>query len=91
VYHYREEHGSVVIIICGQLHTLLHDSPGGVMLQVEQVLCVLGHHRHANTEVRALKVRHGLKTLLPHGIFLILNQKKCDQHRGGSNDAALTQ
>jgi hypothetical protein len=52
---------------------LLHDSPGGDMLQVEQVLCVLGHRSHAGAEVRALKVSHGLKALLPHGIFLIPN------------------
>jgi hypothetical protein len=30
--------GSVVLILCGQAHTLLHDGPSGVMLHVEQVL-----------------------------------------------------
>jgi hypothetical protein len=64
--------------------TLLHDSYGGVVLQVEQVLRILGHRSHANIEVRALEVRHSLKALLPHGIFLILNQEKRDRHRFSS-------
>jgi hypothetical protein len=59
--------GGGVLIVCGQTHTLLHDSPSGVMLQVEQVLCILGHRSHADAKVRALEVRHGLKALLPHG------------------------
>jgi hypothetical protein len=61
------------------------------MLQVEQVLCIRGHCSHAGTEVRALIVRHDLKTLLPRDIFLIPNRKKCDRLHGGSGEAALTQ
>jgi hypothetical protein len=83
--------GIVVLIVCGQMHTLLHDSPGGVMLQVEQVLRILGHRNHVGAEVRALEVRHGLKALLPHGVFLILNREKRDRHRCGSGEATLTQ
>jgi hypothetical protein len=49
-----------VLIIRGQMHTLLHDDFGGVMLQVEQVLGVLGHRSHAGVEVWALKVGHSL-------------------------------
>jgi hypothetical protein len=75
--------GGVVLIICGQTHTLLYDSPDGVMLQVKQILCVLGQRSHAGAEVRALEDRYVLKVLLPHGIFQILNQEKCDWHRGG--------
>jgi hypothetical protein len=41
--------------------------------------------------VRALEVRHGLKSLLPHGISLILNREKPDQHCDGSGEATLTQ
>jgi hypothetical protein len=83
--------GGVVFIVCSQTHTLLHDSPGGVMLQVEQVLRILGHHSHANIEVRTLKVRHGVKVLLPHGVFLILNRGKRYWHHGGSGKATLVQ
>jgi hypothetical protein len=83
--------GSIVLIVCGQTHTLLHESSCGVMLQVEQVLRILGHRSHAGAEVRALEVRYGLKTLLPHRIFLILNQEKCDRHHCGSGEATLTQ
>jgi hypothetical protein len=68
---------------------LLHDGSGGVVLQVEQVLHVLGHQSHAAIEVRALEFRHGRQVLLPHGIFLIPNQEKRDGHRCGSGDAAL--
>jgi hypothetical protein len=41
--------------------------------------------------VRALEVRHGLKALLPHAVFLILNQEKHGRHRCGSSEATLTQ
>jgi hypothetical protein len=58
----------------GQMQTVLDDSPGGVVLQVDHVLRVLGQRSHANVEVRALGVGHGLKTLLPHGILLIMNR-----------------
>jgi hypothetical protein len=80
--------GGVVLIVWGQTHTLLHDSPGSVILQVEQVLWILGHRSHASTEVRALEVRYGLKALLPHGIFLIPNQEKRDRHH---SEVTLTQ
>jgi hypothetical protein len=83
--------GGVVLIVCGKTHMLLHDHPDGVMLQVEQVLRVLGHHNHASAEVRALEVRHNLKVLLPHRIFLIPNQEKSDRHHDGSGETTLTQ
>jgi hypothetical protein len=83
--------GGVVLIVFCQMHMLLHDSPGGVMLQVEQVLHILGHHSHAGTNVRALKVRYGLKTLLLDGIFLIPNREKNDRHHGDSGELTLTQ
>jgi hypothetical protein len=83
--------GSVVLIVCGQTHTLLHDGSSGLVLQVEQVLHVLGHCSHVDIEVQALDVGHGLKALLPHRIFLNLNREQRDQHRGGSGEATLTQ
>jgi hypothetical protein len=61
------------------------------VLQVEQVLHILGHRSHAAIEVRAVEVRHVLQVLLPHGIFLIPNGEKRDGHHGGSGEAALTQ
>jgi hypothetical protein len=42
-------------------------------------------------EVRALRVRHGLKTMLSHGIILVMNQEDRDWHRDGVDEAALTQ
>jgi hypothetical protein len=65
-----------VLIVRGQTHTLLHEGSCGVVLQVEQV--------------RAFEVGHGLEALLPHRIFLILNQEKCDRHHRGSGEATLT-
>jgi hypothetical protein len=50
-------------MVCGQTHRLLHDGPSGVMLQVEQVLRVLGHRSHAGVQVGALEVGCGLKSL----------------------------
>jgi hypothetical protein len=80
-----------VLIICSQMHMLLHDGSGRVMLQVEQVLGVLDHCSHVGIQVRALEVGHGLKALLPHGIFLIPNWEKRDRHHCGSGKATLTQ
>jgi hypothetical protein len=68
-----------VLLICGQMHMLLHVDPGGVVLQVEQVLCILGHCNHPGAEVGALEVRHGLKMLLSYRVLLILNQEKRDR------------
>jgi hypothetical protein len=42
-------------------------------------------------EVRALKVRHGLKTLLPYEVLLIPNQEKRDRQCCSSGEAVLTQ
>jgi hypothetical protein len=52
---------------------------GGVVLEVEQVLCVPRQRSHPDVKVRALKVGHGLKVLLPYGVLLILNQEKRDR------------
>jgi hypothetical protein len=102
VYHCGEGHilmlqlleltrnGGVVLIVCGQPHTLLHDSSGGVVLQVAQVLFILGHGSHVDIEVRALDVGHGLKALLPHMIFLNLNREWRDQHPSGSGEVTHT-
>jgi hypothetical protein len=36
-------------------------------------------------------VGHDLKTLLPHKILLVTNQKERDWHHGGVGEASLTQ
>jgi hypothetical protein len=69
----------------------LHACPGGVMLQVEQVLRVPGQRSHPDVEVRALEVGHGRKMLLPYGVLLIPNRKKRDRQCGGSGEVVLTQ
>jgi hypothetical protein len=61
------------------------------MLQVEQLLCILGHRSHADADVRALEIRHGLKALLPHKGFLILNWEKRTWHHNGSGEVTLAQ
>jgi hypothetical protein len=61
------------------MRTLLPGYPGGVVLEVEQVLGVLGQRSHPGVEVRAHEVRHGLKDLLPYGVLLILNREKPDR------------
>jgi hypothetical protein len=46
---------------------------------------------HAGVEVRALRVGHSLKALLPHRILLVIDWKEHDWNRGGVSEAALTQ
>jgi hypothetical protein len=75
----------------GHPQTLLDDDLDGVPLQVEHVLCVLGHRSHAGVEVRTLWVGHVLKMLPPHGLLLPTDQEQRDQHHGGVIEAALTQ
>jgi hypothetical protein len=70
---------------------LLDDGPASAGLQVKHVLCVPGQRSHASVEVRALRVGHSLKTLLPHKILLVTDRKERDWHRGGVGVAALTQ
>jgi hypothetical protein len=65
----------VALIISGHTQALLDNSPCASVLQVEQVLRILGPHNHAYVEVRTLGVGYGLKALLPHGVSLIVNQK----------------
>jgi hypothetical protein len=68
-----------VLLICCQTHMLLHYGPGGVVLEVEQVLHVPSQRSHPGVEVRALEVGHDLKALLPYGVLLILNWEKRDR------------
>jgi hypothetical protein len=83
--------GSGTLLVRHQTHMLLHACPDGVVLKVEQVLHVPGQQSHPNIEVRALEVGHGLKTLLPYGVLLILNQKKRDRQCCSSGEVVLTQ
>jgi hypothetical protein len=80
-----------VLLKRARVQTLLDDGPGSAGLQVKQVLCIPGQCSHANVEVRTLGVGHGLKTLLPHRILLVMDWKERDWHRGGVGEAALNQ
>jgi hypothetical protein len=83
--------GSGTLLLCRQTRTLLHACPGGVVLKVEQVLCVPSQRSHPGMEVRSLEVSHGRKTLLSYRVLLIPNQKKRNRQCGGSGEAVLTQ
>jgi hypothetical protein len=96
--------GSGTILVRRMTRTLLHAYPSGAVLKVEQVLRVPGKRSHPSVEVRvpgkrshpsvevrALEVGHGLKTLLPYGALLILNQEKGDRQCYSSYEAVLTQ
>jgi hypothetical protein len=65
--------GGGTLLVRRQTRTVLPGCPGGVVLEVEQVLHVLGQLSHPGMEVRALEVGHGLKVLLPYRVLLILN------------------
>jgi hypothetical protein len=79
------------LLVRRQMCMLLPGYPRGVVLEVEQVLHVLGQRSHPGVEVRALEVRHDLKTLLPYGILLILNWEKHDRQCCSSGEAILAQ
>jgi hypothetical protein len=83
--------GSGTLLVRHQTRTLLHACPGDVVLQVEQVQRVPGQQGHCDVEVRALKVGHSRKTLLPYGVLLIPDRKKRDRQCDGSGEAVLTQ
>jgi hypothetical protein len=83
--------GGGTLLVRHQTCTLLHSCLGGVVLEVEQVLCVLGQRSHPDVEVKALEVGHGLKTLLPYGVLLIPNWEKRDKQCYSSGEAVLAQ
>jgi hypothetical protein len=80
----------VALFISIHTQALLDDGPGGGVLQVEQVLSILGQCSQSCVEVRTLRVGYGLKVLLPHGVPLIANQKERDWHHGSVNKATST-
>jgi hypothetical protein len=82
---------SGVLLVCRQMHMLLHDGPGSVVLEVEEVLRIPRQRSHPNMEVRALEVKHGLKMLLPYGVLLILNREKHNRQCRCSCEAVLAQ
>jgi hypothetical protein len=81
--------GGGTLLVHRQTRTLLHTRPDGVVLEVEQVLCIPGQRSHPGVEVSALEVGHGLKVLLPYGVLLILNQEKRDRQCCCSDEAVL--
>jgi hypothetical protein len=83
--------GSGTLLVHCQTRTLLHACPGGVVLKVEQVLCVPSQRSHPGVEVRALEVRHDLKMLLPYGVLLIPNREKSDRQCCSSGEVVLAQ
>jgi hypothetical protein len=87
----RASGGTDTLLVRHSTRTLLHACPGSVVLKVEQVLRVPGQQSHPNVEVRTLEVGHGLKTLLPYGGLLILNQEKRERQCCSSDEAVLTQ
>jgi hypothetical protein len=83
--------GSGTLLVRRQTRTLLHASPGSVVLKVELVLHVLSQQSHPGMEVRALEVGHSLKTLLPYGVLLIPNREKRDRQCCNSGEVVLAQ
>jgi hypothetical protein len=83
--------GSGTLLVHRQTRTLLHACPSGVVLEVEQVLCVLGQRSHPDVEVRALEVGHKVMMLLPYRVLLILNREKCDRQCCSSGEVVLAQ
>jgi hypothetical protein len=83
--------GGGTLLVRQQTCMLMHAHLGGVVLEVEQVLRVLGQRSHPGVKVRSLEVGHGLKALLSYGVLLIPNRKKHDMQCCCSGKAVLTQ
>jgi hypothetical protein len=83
--------GGGTLLVRHQARTLLPGCPGGVVLDVEQVLHVLGQRSPPGVEVRAPEVGHDLMALLPYGVLLIPNLEKCDRQCCSSGKAVLAQ
>jgi hypothetical protein len=83
--------GSGTLLIRYQTRTLFHACPGGVLLEVEQVLGAPSQRSHPVMEVRAHEVGHNLKVLLPYGVLLILNREKRNRQFYSSGEAVLAQ
>jgi hypothetical protein len=84
--------GSIgTLLVRRRTRTLLHACPGGVVLKVKHVLHIPSQRSHPSMEVRALEVGHGLKTLLPYGVLLIINLKKRDRQCCSSGEVVLAQ
>jgi hypothetical protein len=83
--------GSGTLLVRRQMCMLPHPHPGDVVLKVEQVLRVPSQRSHPGVEVRALEVRHGLKTLLSYGVLLILNREKNNRQCCSSGEVVLAQ
>jgi hypothetical protein len=83
--------GGGSLLVRRQKCMLLYACPGGVVLEVEQVLPIPGQRSHHDMKVRALEVGHSLKVLLPYGVLLILNQEKRDRQCCSGGDAVLAQ
>jgi hypothetical protein len=79
------------VFVCRQMRMLLPGCPHDVVLEVEQVLCVLGQRSHPGVEVRALEVRHSLKMLPPYGVLLIPNREKHNRQCCSNGEAVLSQ
>jgi hypothetical protein len=88
-----QSHGwrQCTLLVRHLMRMLLHACPSGVVLKVEQELRVPGQGSHPGVEVRALKVGHGRKTLLPYGVLVILDREKRDRQCSGSGEVVLTQ
>jgi hypothetical protein len=62
-----------------------------LLLDVEQVLRVLGQRSHPGVKLRAPEVGYNLKMLLPYGVLLILNREKRDRQCCSSGEAVPAQ
>jgi hypothetical protein len=62
-----------------------------VVLEDEQVLCILGHVRPSCIELWAHELTGGHKALMPLGLLLITDRKERDQRVGGVSEVSLTQ
>jgi hypothetical protein len=68
-----------LLLIHIQTRTMLNDDAANVVLQVEQVLYVLGHMCPTGAELWAREVASGLKVPVPCGILLVPDREQSDR------------
>jgi hypothetical protein len=78
-----------LLLICIQTRTLLDDGATGVVLEVEQVLCVLGQLSPPGIELHAGEVTSCLQVLTPLGLLLVPNQEQRDRRVGQVGEVSL--
>jgi hypothetical protein len=74
-----------------QTRVLLDDGAAGVVLKVEQIMCILGHLGPPDIELRADEVTSYVEVLTPLELLLVTDQEQHDRRVGPVSEASFVQ